>query len=186
MLTLLSALVAAACMAASARRLAFAVSPTALDPRLLEEALRGSPVVGWKALGEAVARVADASWERDLLRAFDAGDETSRVALINEQLGELDWRTARWDRVPRVCASVATSSGFLFASVTLMTSLALPAADATAALFSAVDALAVGIAGTAFCAAVHFRARRLVRERLAGADALVTLALSRLESDVAP
>jgi hypothetical protein len=40
-------------------------------------------------------------------------------------------------------------------------------------LVSALDALAIGIAGTSFCIAVHLRARRVVRERLAATDRLV-------------
>jgi hypothetical protein len=42
-----------------------------------------------------------------------------------------------------------------------------------AVLLSALDALAVGIAGTSFCVAAHLRARRVVRERLAGDERLI-------------
>jgi hypothetical protein len=103
--------------------------------------------------------------------------------LVNEQLTELDGRAQRWVRVPRVCASLATSAGFLLASIALVQGLAVPAEDdaptgAGAAIMGALNALAIGIAGTSFCYAVHVRARRLVRERMAAVDRLVL----RLES----
>jgi hypothetical protein len=173
MLTVLSALVAAACILASARRLAWAVQPTWLDPQLLVVAGRGRVADDWARLRDAIAACNAAAWEHDLLAALEAPDEPSRVALVNEQLRELDWRAQRWSRVPRVCASVATSAGFLFACVALMRAVALSTDDASAALVSAVNALAIGIAGTSFCVAVHLRARRVVRERLAAAERFV-------------
>ena len=64
----------------------------------------------------SIAQESDASWENELLSAFDADAITraGRDGVVNEQLLELDWRGQRWARVPRVCASVATSGGFLF------------------------------------------------------------------------
>jgi hypothetical protein len=178
MLAALSALVASACVLASVRSLACAVSPTWLDPRLLVEALRGDRVADWPRLGAAVATCAGAQWETDLFAALGAADERARTALVNEQLRELDWRARRWARVPRVCASVATSAGFLFACIALMREAALGPADVGEALVSALGALAIGIAGTSFCIAVHVRVRRIVRERLAATDRLV----DRIES----
>jgi hypothetical protein len=180
MLTGLAALVALACVLASARRLVLAVSPTRLDPKLIVDALRAERGVGrrreiWTALRHAIAACDDATWEQDLLAAVDGSEPRSRIALVNEQLRELDWRAQRWVRVPRVCASVATSAGFLFACIALLRGLALPAEDAGAAFVPALDALAVGIAGTSFCFAVHLRAQRVVRERLSATDRLVDL-----------
>ena len=43
----------------------------------------------------------------------------ARVALVNEQLAELDYLAQRWERVPRVCASISTSFGFLLAFATV-------------------------------------------------------------------
>jgi hypothetical protein len=171
MLALLSALVAFACVLASTRRLALAVAPTPYDPALLLEAWRHAKAT--RSLTDLRRSLADgegAAWERDLLAALACGDERSRVALVNEQLGELDWLARRWERVPRVCASVATSAGFLFACVGLMGDGALAASEPRAALVSAVDALAIGIAAAAFCVAVHVRAPRLVKRRLAATD----------------
>jgi hypothetical protein len=173
MLAVLSALVASACVLASARRLAWAVSPAWLDPQPLFEALRGERAADWPRLRAAVAACDQAKWENDLIAALGATDERSRVALVNEQLRELDWRAQRWARVPRVCASVATSAGFLFACISLLRGSALSVTDLGASLVTALDALAIGIAGTSFCIAVHLRARRLVRERLAATDRLV-------------
>jgi hypothetical protein len=173
MLTALSALVSAACVLASARSLALAVMLTALDPRILLEALRGEGRVDWTKLCGSIRARDGATWESELLVAMTAADELSRVALVNEHLRELDWRAQRWARVPRVCASVATSSAFLFACVALMNGLAPPAYEPGSALVPALNALAVGIAGTAFCAAVHVHAKRVARNRLTATDRLV-------------
>jgi len=173
MLAALSALVATACILASARRLAWAVSPAWLDPQVLFEALEGERLAEWPKLRAAIASCDGARWENDLLGALGAVDEPSRVALVNEQLRELDWRAQRWSRVPRVCASVATSAGFLFACFALLQGAALPGGDVAATVVPALDALAVGIAATSFCIAVHLRAQRAVRERLAATDRLV-------------
>jgi hypothetical protein len=179
-----SALVAVACVLASARRLALAVQPTWLDARLLAKALEREPSVrgdadriveetSWAKLRNAIAACDRAIWENELIAALETADERTRIALVNEQLRELDWRAQRWARVPRVCASVATSAGFLFACVAVLRGLAVPTEETNAVLISAVDALAVGIAGTSFCAAVHGRARRIASERLAATDRLV-------------
>jgi hypothetical protein len=118
------------------------------------------------------------AWEQGLFAAFADRDPRVRDALVNEQLTELDGRAQRWVRIPRVCASLATSAGFLLASIALVQGLAVPAEDdapmgAGAAIMGALNALAIGIAGTSFCYAVHVRARRLVRERMAAVDRLV-------------
>ena len=183
-LTVLSALVASACIFASGRRLAFAGSPAWLDPQLLVDTLReGRPGEG-PMLRDAIAACEGAGWERDLIAALDVADEDLRAALVNEQLRELDWRAQRWARVPRVCASVATSAGFLFACIALTQGVARPTPDVGGTLVSALDALAVGMAGTSFCIAVHVRARRAVRERLAATHRLVLRLEAALESTI--
>jgi hypothetical protein len=192
MLALLSALVAAGCVLASARRLAWAVAPTSLEPTTLLEAFRDGRDDRWGTLRDAIASRDDLPWERDVFSAFRVGDAVARDALVHEQLMELDWRAQRWARVPRVCASIASSAGFLFASIALMRGLSLPAGDpgdrsaVTAALLSALDALAIGIAGTSFCVAVHLRARRAVRDRVAAAGRLVDRLRSLAESRAFP
>jgi hypothetical protein len=178
MLALLSAVVAVGCILASARRLAWAVAPTSLDASLLLRTLRGSHAPPLAALRNAVLSRDDLGWERDVFRALAEPDARSRDALVDEQRLELDWAAQRWARVPRVCASISTSAGFLFGSVALLRGLELPADEGAtpalgATLVAALNALAIGIAGTAFCVAVHIRARRVVRERLSAAERLV-------------
>ena len=173
MLAILSALVAMACVAASARRLGWVVAPTSLDAGMLLEVVQ-SPQ-DWRRLRDGVQ---DPSWERDVFQALVEDDPRSREALVAEQLRELDWRAQRWARVPRVCASIATSAGFLFGSIALLQGLALPAEEggapaSGAALVSALNALTIGIAGTAFCVAVHLRTRRIIRERVQATERLV-------------
>jgi hypothetical protein len=182
LIVVLSVLVAVGCILASARRLAFASCPTTLDAGVLLAALEGKGKGGRdappvEAVVSAMAGGA-AGWEKELGAALADRDAESRDALVEEQLVELDWIAQRWGRVPRVCASIATSAGFLFGSVALLQGLALPAdegasSQVNAALFAALDAVTIGIAATSFCAAVHLRSRRLVRERLAGIRRLV-------------
>ena len=175
----LSAVAAMACALASARRLAFAVAPTPLDPALLGRSLeddRGFALA--RSLGEVLAG-GGLAWEGDLFAAWVEPSRPLREARLGEQLTELDGLVRRWARVPRVCASVSTSVGFLLATVAVLHGLGGPLqpADGSGApqgvLLSAVDALALGIAGASFCLAVHVRAGRAVRARLAGADHLV-------------
>lgn len=187
MLALLSALVAVGCILASARRLAWAVAPTSLDAAFLLQSMRGPSPPPLPALRKAVLSRDDLGWERDVFRALAEPDARSRDALVDEQLLELDWAARRWARVPRVCASIATSAGFLFGSLALLRGLELPADEGAApalgaTLIAALNALAVGIAGTAFCVAVHVRARRVVSERVAAAERLVD-ALRGLSSE---
>jgi len=177
----LSCLVALVCVVASARRLAQGVTLTSLDPRVVVDALKGpdGPAVAAR-LRDVLATSDGFAWERDLLSAFAADERAVRDALVNEQLTELDGQAQRWARMPRVCASVATSAGFLLASIAIVQGLSAPAEDdapiqSRAAVVGALDALAVGIAGASFCYAVHIRARRVVRERLAAVDRLIVL-----------
>jgi hypothetical protein len=139
----------------------------------LAKALEGGPPAAWAKLREAIALCEQATLERDLVAALEEEDERARIALVNEQLLELDWRAQRWARVPRVCASIATSAGFMFACVVVLHGLAVAPEEANAVLVSAIDALSVGIAGTSFCAAVHVRARRVASERLSASDRLI-------------
>jgi hypothetical protein len=159
------------------------VAPTRLDPRGLLRALEGER--GGEALDALrEVTVADAAfaWERDLFAAFEEPPGPRRDARVNEQLLDLESRMTLWARVPRVCASIATTAGLLFGSIAMLAGMGTPG-DADAgpalndALASALGALSVGIAGTAFCIAVHMRARRAAREERAAMEAL----LERLE-----
>ena len=178
MLALLSAIVAIGCILASARRLAWAVAPTSFDAAALTEALAKREAPRPSALRDAVRAHPDLGWEHDVFEALAETNPQARDALLEEQLLELDWAARRWARVPRVCASIATSAGFLFGSIALLQGLALPAEDGASTamgstLVAALNALAVGIAGTAFCVAVHVRTRRMPGERIAAAERLV-------------
>lgn len=178
LLASLSALVAIACSAASLRRLRWAVAPTALSPALLTEAIAQGGAVACRRLYEVIALDREAGWEHQLLVAFAEGDRRARDALVSEQLTELEGRTAHWARVPRACASIASSAGFFFASVAVLSAAGIAPQSGSndgvyAALTPALDALAVGIAGTSFCVAIHVRARRALHRWNASADRLV-------------
>ncbi|CAN5388435.1 hypothetical protein BH09MYX1_BH09MYX1_19880 [soil metagenome] len=175
-----AALIAIACAAASLRRLSFAVAPTAFDPALLVTALRGDD--GAKrlpVLERAITKEPSADWERDLFSAI-AADDGARAGLVNEALSELDHRVKRWTRVPRVCASIATSSAFLLASLALRAGLSAAndhdevTSDAiNGAVMAAINVAAIGLAGAAVCIAAQMRARRAERAYVEAADQLV-------------
>jgi hypothetical protein len=174
-------LVALACAAASARRVWFAANATALHPEDIHAALasaKGPEAI--TALRELVANEPDADWERELLDALTA-PVAHRIALVNEQLTELDYRIQRWARVPRVCASIATSFGFMLATLVLRKGLAdtgdVPIEVGEMVLKGLVaDALmvgAMGLIGTAFCIGAQSEAKRIAKGRSVGADKLV-------------
>lgn len=181
MIPLVAVLVVLACAAASARRVWFAANATAFHPDQVCAALEGaSGPESIAALRAIVAKEPSADWERDLLGALAAPEE-QRAALVNEQLTELDYRIQRWGRVPRVCASISTSFGFMLATLVLRTALAdtgdVPIEVGELVLRGLVgDALtvgAMGIVGTAFCVGAQSEAKRIAKARVAGADRLV-------------
>jgi ABC-type Fe3+-siderophore transport system permease subunit len=99
---------------------------------------------------------------------------------VNEQLTELDHRVQRWVRVPRVCASICTSSGFLLAATLLRTSLAEPSVNpdvhgVDVAVLAAVNIAAIGLAGAAFCIALQMHARKAAASSAQAYDRLVAL-----------
>jgi hypothetical protein len=173
MFALLSALVALGCVVASVRRLAASVSLTWLEPRLLVHEFRKGGALRSAALRESIVECKDAVWERALLSALDAEEPSARGPLVHEQLRELDWSAQRWQRAPRVCASIASSAGFLFGCAALVRGLDGSTGDVPTGLLPVLDAAAIGIAGACACIAVHLRCRRIVRERVADVDRLV-------------
>jgi hypothetical protein len=178
-LSAVAVVVAFACVAASAFRLKSALAPTKMDPEVSASVLARAP--GREAplavLARAAAQEPGASWEKDLFEALGA-PSPQREARINEQLTELDHLVQRWVRVPRVCASICTSSGFLLAAAVLRASLAAPAdsmdaAAVDAAVIQAIDVAAIGLAGAAFCIAIQMRARKAATATNAAYDRLV-------------
>jgi hypothetical protein len=142
-----------------------------LDPRELAKAtLPSGPV--WPLLRAEIVAEREATWERDLIDGL-AAPGPARVALVNAQLSELDHQTQQWSRVPRVCASISTSSGLLLAAVAMVGALGSDGGDLSAAVLSAVDVIAVGISGTSFCIASQVRADAMVRDGLSSTDKLV-------------
>jgi hypothetical protein len=180
LLVLLAAIVVGACIAASSSRLATAVSPTRLHPGPLVAELKAGDRVRLDELASAVRARGDADWECALFEALEH-EQPARDALVGEQLTELDRRAARWVRVPRACASISTSAGFLLAAVAMRSVLSDPAAFAEdrrvesvrTAVGAALDVGAMGICGTTFCIAAMRRARKTSRERAALHEELV-------------
>ncbi len=178
LLIVLGVLVSGACVVASAVRLGTAAKVFPLDAPVLVAALRTNRERAdevWSAVRDEILASPGVADERDLVLALSA-PAAERVALVNEQLWELDYRAQSWSRVPRVCASISTSTGFLLAFARVA-SLAASAGDIdfNDAVATAINAVAIGVAGTAFCVAIHVRAAAMVRRRLAAVDTLVAL-----------
>jgi hypothetical protein len=179
-ITLCAAVVALLCIGASARRLAWAVAPTRLDPALVREALAApdaSAVI--QGLRRELAGDSRFRWEGEVIAAFDEPEGPTRDALVNEALLEFEGRADRWVRVPRVCASIGTSGGLLFGSIALLHGLSMAPGDdggnaaVQAVLASALQGVSFGILATAFCAAVHVRSTRAARRARVDVDALI-------------
>ena len=179
--TLAALAVVLGCIGASVRRLDFAINPTPLDAGLLVKELLGARGrARYAAVCRAIAETPEAEWERDVVEALGADVEV-RTARINEQLAELDYRLQRWIRVPRTCASIASSTGFLLAAVALRIGLARVDTLTDEALndalqASALDALgvaALGMWGTVACISIQRHARSAAKERLDAADKLI-------------
>jgi len=179
-LTVFAAIVAFGCMAACTRRLYLATHPIAFHPTVwLEHVKRGEAEL---VLG-AIAKDPRAVWERELVDAVSEPDPAARVGRVNEQLSELDFLLARWERVPRVCASIASSAGILFGSLVLRfglnATLDIPddgRSDAiNGVVLQAVNVAALGVAGAAFAIASQYRARQASKAFQRDADTLVAL-----------
>jgi hypothetical protein len=169
----LSALVALTCVSASLRRLAVTVAPTSLDAGELCRALTGRRA--FQRLRAAVETAPNTDWERGLFAAFAEPNERVREALVNELLTEVNGRIAAWSRVPRICASLATSTGFLFALISLLGGWGGEASPLAVgpALVSSINAFSLGVMGAAFCVVTHVRAGRAERASLVGVDRLI-------------
>ncbi len=178
---LAAALVALACFLASARRMWFVLSATSHDLDRVVEELRGD--AGARRAGRiarAMRREAS-SWEAETLAAVAHRDVVRRTAELNEQMTELDHRLARWSRVPRVCASLSSSVGFLLAALLMRRGLADPASLAgdvqelvtTGLVGQALTVVGFGLAGAVGCAALHARGRRAAKDGSLAADAFV-------------
>ena len=195
MIPLVAIFVALACAAASARRVWFAANATALHPdEILAALTRAKGPEAIAALRELVAKEPTADWERELLDALAAPPDL-RIALVNEQLTELDYRIQRWARVPRVCASITTSAGFMLGTLVLRNGLAADTSELSSDMAELVirglvgDALlvgAMGIIGMAFCIGAQAEAKRIAKGRVRGADKLVEKLEALLEEGLEP
>jgi hypothetical protein len=181
LLPFFAVVVALGCILASVKRLRMAVAPTKLDPRPIVDALKGDAgKANLPALREAILEEPDAEWEHELVHAMAAsGDE--RTGRVNELLTELDHTVQGWARVPRVCASIAASTGFLLASLALRNGLSvaedLPQEIQDMAIRAAVkdgiDVAALGLCGAIACITIGHNAAKAAKGRLKATDELV-------------
>ncbi|HEX7663478.1 MAG TPA: hypothetical protein VF407_03165 [Polyangiaceae bacterium] len=161
---------------ASARRLWLAIAPTPFDPNVLRRAIETDR----DSLASAFEGEPEGEWEREVFAA-SVLEGDAQAAAMNEALSEIDFRLARWGRVPRVCASIASSTGFLCGAMALRAGLADvdmvndAAIDATlhGAVAHALGVAAFGLAGAVACVALDSEARKALKSRRLGADLLV-------------
>jgi len=118
-------------------------------------------------------------------------DASLRSAAVEEQLHEVAYRLRRWDRVPRVCASIASSGAWVAATWRLRhvllgsepvelvqvpgMSLVLSAFGVSAAIAEVVVIALMGIAAAAVCLSIHKKASRRARLRFAAIERWVEL-----------
>ena len=176
-----AAIVVLSCIWASVARLRRAIAPTAIDPVPLLEALRGDAGrARYDDVCAAIAEDPDADWERELVLAFAMRGE-ERVMRLNELLLDLDHLVSSGARVPRVCASISATTGFLLASLALRQGLGvasdLPLEIQDYAIHQAVrdgiDVAAVGICGAVVCVTLGIRAAKAAKARLLATDQLI-------------
>lgn len=129
-----------------------------------------------------VSTANEAAWERELWQAVRHPDRIARSALVNEQIGEFEYRVKRWAPVPRVCARIASTSGFLLASLVLRSGLKDPASlmsgDAmqiatSGPIAQALSVVTLGMMGAAFCLVFQERARKAEKANFGTVDDLV-------------
>jgi hypothetical protein len=183
----LALVIAVVCAAASLRRLWFAAAPRELDAEEITKFLGTRSMDAERAASRlatvkrAVQSLPEGAWERGLVEAMEEMRGEARAALVNENLREADWSLQKWARVPRVCASISTSSGLLLATFVLRAGLKDPNAlsgDVRELVMHGLvgDALSVatiGIASTLVCVGAMVQANRIAKARLAATDKLV-------------
>lgn len=161
-----------ACMIVAFRRLLGVLQFPAVDLRTLLAAMkdRKSDVVALLAEAE------EGSWERLCAEGHRLTGDAAH-AILNEALLELQFGLSKGARVPRITASVASSMGFLLASLVLRRGL-VSAEDAPVPVFDgliivALNVVAVGIAGAVTCAAAGRIATGIAKTRWKDGEALV-------------
>ena len=169
------------CMLVASRRLWDVLRFPALDLRTLiaETKERKHAVVA------VLAESGEGIWERLCADGARLTGDAS-LATLNEALMELEQRLSRGARIPRVTASIASSVGFLLASLVLRRGL-LSAADEPIPVFDglivvALNVVSVGIAGAVTCAAAGNLATRIAKARWKEGEALVDALRPRPES----
>lgn len=172
----LATIVAVISAVASLRRILFVIHATTLEPSLVLERLRGERGSAQvKAVLALFAVQPEGSFERELSDAL-SGPQTARPILVAQAETEFGWTLRRWDRVPRVCASISSSCAFLLASMVLRSGLTF--AEGTypnfnGLVFRAMGVVVLGLAGTSAAIAAQRIATALVRQRRAAVTALV-------------
>jgi hypothetical protein len=127
-------------------------------------------------------------------RNFAGIDETGQpevaasepLLFLAAALAELQFELSRWARVPRVCASVASTTGFLCASVRLRSGLLedISEGESLQVILRGVDMVAIGMATALTCAAIQRASNRRAKAMLSAADALVDAVLPADVADV--
>ena len=145
------------------RRLLNVLQFPTVDLRALLDAMKDRKPQVVALLGEAE----EGSWERLCADGHRLSGDAA-LATLNEALMELEHGLSKGGRVPRITASIASSMGFLLASLVLRRGLT-SASDAPVPVFDgliivALNVVAVGIAGAVTCAAAGRIATRIAKD----------------------
>lgn len=193
----LATLSSLACIVASAKRLQTVIAPIGLSldelsahadsirKESLEPASGMATEHGARAfhrMRQLLTGLRSDSWEHELGCAL-ALPPSERRARIGELVTDFEHIAGRGMRVPRVCASLSTTSAFLLSTLMLRRGLSsIGGADDIAVMplvEEAVAVIALGIMGAVFCAVIHAEASKLRRRALSNA-ALATEALDEV------
>ncbi len=196
MLALLAALLVVSIPVALAARTYSRVTRTlgALDGALVGAWLDGRDAAAKTRLDERVRASAPGSIVARLLEAAEAPavSAQARELALAEAVADVERDLIDDARVPRVAASLATSGGLLAATLVMRSSLAnvAPVDDGAnvvkffaAAIERGLTLAAVAVLGGVVCAALHRRAQRERKLRLAELDALIAALMPKPTTD---
>ncbi|APS00300.1 hypothetical protein BCY86_06100 [Pajaroellobacter abortibovis] len=175
------------CVSASLYRLLIVTKPTLLDLSLLFKKLKS-----WendkkrrqKMIQAMVLHLSSSPfhWESDFLKLLLSKEENKHV-LMDEQVASYYFLLHRWAHVPQICARLAMTIGFMLATLVMCRNLmAVPFISSFEGgeemvmldrfLSEAITLSMLGLSGAFFCIAVHYRAKRILKERIEEANRL--------------
>ncbi|MFO0663103.1 MAG: hypothetical protein U0174_04080 [Polyangiaceae bacterium] len=167
-----SIVVSSACAVVALRRLFGVLGFPSFDLRALLAELKEKP----SAVVALLRARGAGTWEHLCAEGYrQKGD--AAAATLNEALLELEHGLSKGARVPRVTASVASSVGFLLASLVIRRGLTSAAEEPTPVfdglIVVALNVVCVGVAGAVTCATAGTIANRIAKARWKEGEGLI-------------